>query len=314
MIDVLGLGEAMVALRADQPLLTGASLRMSVAGAEANVCIGLARLGHTARWTGLTGRDAFGAYVRRTLRAEGVDLTYAEEADAPTGLVVFEPRIAHLTRVAYYRTGSAGSRLDPDHVRRALTEPPRVIHATGVTAALGPDPLAAVRAAADAAAGSGTLLCLDVNHRERLWSREAAAAALRPLMGRVDILVASDDELPLAAPAGARSEREQVAALLAAGVREVVVKRGADGAEVFDASGAVRRAAVPVPVRDTVGAGDAFVAGYLSALLDGAPVAARLERAVTTGAFAVASAGDWEGLPDRDELGLLGVAPGSTIR
>ncbi|MEU9671861.1 PfkB family carbohydrate kinase, partial [Streptomyces bobili] len=95
---------------------------------------------------------------------------------------------------------------------------------------------------------------------------------------------------------------------------EVVVKRGADGAEVFDASGSTARPAVPVTVKDTVGAGDAFVAGYLSGLLDGEDIAGRLERAVTVGAFAVGSAGDWEGLPARDELGLLRAAPGSTLR
>ncbi|MDV5143991.1 PfkB family carbohydrate kinase [Streptomyces sp. SBC-4] len=70
----------------------------------------------------------------------------------------------------------------------------------------------------------------------------------------------------------------------------------------------------PFPSRTRWGAGDAFVAGYLSALLDGEPVERRLERGVALGAFAVASQGDWEGLPVRDELGLLAAAPGSAIR
>jgi 2-dehydro-3-deoxygluconokinase len=63
-----------------------------------------------------------------------------------------------------------------------------------------------------------------------------------------------------------------------------------------------------------VGAGDAFVAGYLSGLLDGLDLAARLDRAVTTGAFAVAAPGDWEGLPTRRELALLQSPPGTTLR
>ncbi|WP_399924950.1 PfkB family carbohydrate kinase [Streptomyces kanamyceticus] len=63
-----------------------------------------------------------------------------------------------------------------------------------------------------------------------------------------------------------------------------------------------------------VGAGDAFVAGYLSALLDGADVTARLDRAVTTGAFAVASRGDWEGAPTRSELRLLEAPHGTVVR
>ena len=64
---------------------------------------------------------------------------------------------------------------------------------------------------------------------------------------------------------------------------------------------------------DTVGAGDAFTAGYLSALLDGEPMDERLLRGVTLGAFAVAAPGDWENLPDRGELSLIQSA-GSTIR
>ncbi|MEU9856640.1 sugar kinase [Streptomyces sp. NPDC047974] len=314
MTDVLTFGEAMVSLRADGPIGTNGTLRPSVAGAEANVSIGLARLGHRARWVGLTGKDAFGDLVLRTLRAEGVDIGHARRVGHPTGIVVFEPRISELVRVDYHRRGSAGSRLAPEDLGDALAALPRVVHATGVTAALGPAPLEAVRFALRTASEAGVATCFDVNHRMKLWSRDQAADALRPLVRHVDVLVASDDELALAAPAGARTEADRVAALLAAGVREVVVKRGADGAEVFDSTGSTARPAVRVAVRDTVGAGDAFVAGYLSGLLDGEPVAGRLDRAVTTGAFAVASLGDWEGLPGREELDLLRIAPGNVLR
>ncbi|MFB7619971.1 sugar kinase [Kitasatospora sp. NPDC056181] len=302
----------MAALRADRPLRLGGTLSLSVAGAEANVAIGLARLGHSVRWVGVNGDDEFGGLVLRTLRAEGVDVSCAAvDATAPTGLVVFEPRVADLTRVSYYRAGSAGSRLTPATLAGALAEGARIVHLTGVTAALGPGPRAAVEAAARA---TGSAVCLDVNYRAKLWSPEEAAAALRPLVPLLDVLVASDDELALVAPRGVRHEAECVEALLAQGVGEVVVKRGAAGAEVFTEDGSVARPAVRVPVRDTVGAGDAFVAGYLSGLLDALPVGERLDRAVTTGAFAVAAAGDWEGLPFREELTLLDAAPGTALR
>ncbi|MFK0195126.1 sugar kinase [Kitasatospora sp. NPDC090308] len=305
----------MGALRADRPLHLGGSLDLSVAGAEANVAIGLARLGHRVRWAGVVGADEFGRLVLRTLRAEGVDLAHAPVADhAPTGLVVFEPRTTDLTRVVYYRTHSAGSLLSERHAAAALAEGAHVVHLTGVTAALGPGPLGAVRYAAERANRTGAALCLDVNHRARLWTAADAAEALRPLAARATVLVASDDELHLAAPAAADTEAARVEALLEAGVREVVVKRGAEGAEVFTEDGSTARAAVPVTVRDTVGAGDAFTAGYLSGRLDGLSVADRLERAVSLGAFAVAAAGDWEGPPVRTELGLLSAAPGTALR
>jgi 2-dehydro-3-deoxygluconokinase len=163
---------------------------------------------------------------------------------------------------------------------------------------------------------------LDVNYRSKLWSRDEARAVLTPLARHASVLVASDDELGLVAggraaggtdPDGA--ELALAAELLDRGVQEVVVKRGAAGAGVHTAAGRWEAPAVPVTSIDTVGAGDAFTAGYLSALLDGGDIAERLRRGTLAGAFAVSTAGDCEGLPSAAELALLGAAPdGSTQR
>lgn len=317
--DVLTLGESMVALRGSGPLKLGGSMDVSIAGAESNVAIGLARLGHATRWAGAVGDDEAGELVLRTLRAEGVDVSGAtRDPDAPTGLILFEPRLPEVTRVHYYRAGSAGSRLTAASVERAFTAPgtPRVLHLTGITPALGPSARDACRRALELAREQGTTVCLDVNFRSRLWSDEESAAVMRSWMPYVDVLIASDDELPLCVPemATAGEVSASAKALLAQGVREVVVKLGADGATAYTADGELHAPARPVRAVDAVGAGDAFVAGYLSALLDGADVAGRLDRAVTTGAFAVASHGDWEGAPTRAELGLLGAGAGTVVR
>ncbi|WP_218009153.1 sugar kinase [Herbidospora cretacea] len=314
-MSVLTFGETMASLRAEGPIRLGGGMRLSVAGAESNVAIGLARLGHRVRWAGLVGDDETGELVLRTLRAEGVDLTHARaDRRGPTGLVLFERRVGELTRVIYHRAGSAASFLSPGDVLPALDPPPAILHVTGVTPALGPGPAEAVRAAVLAAVGSGVPVCLDVNFRARLWDRETAAAALRPLASSLTVVVASDDELDLVAPAAATTERDRVAALLDAGVRDVVVKRGADGATGHTATQTAHLPARRVAVADVVGAGDAFVAGYLSGMLDDLDLPGRLGRAVTVGAFAVASTGDWEGLPARSELGLLDGLPGSVLR
>ncbi|MGW7275972.1 sugar kinase [Streptomyces sp. NPDC054864] len=317
--DVLTLGETMVALRGSGPLKLGGSMDVSIAGAESNVAIGLARLGHAARWAGAVGDDEAGELVLRTLRAEGVDVSGAtRDLDAPTGLILFEPRLPEVTRVHYYRAGSAGSRLTAAAVEGAFTSPgaPRVLHLTGITPALGASALAACRRALELAREHDTTVCLDVNFRSRLWSDEESAAVMRSWIPYVDVLIASDDELPLCVPeTTATGEAHALAkALLAQGVREVVVKLGADGATAYTAEGELYAPARPVRAVDAVGAGDAFVAGYLSALLDGDDVPDRLDRAVTTGAFAVASHGDWEGAPTRAELGLLGAGPGTVVR
>ncbi|WP_344939842.1 sugar kinase [Sphaerisporangium flaviroseum] len=313
--DVVTFGETMAALRADGLIRLGGTMRLSVAGAESNVAIGLARLGHRVRWIGLVGADETGELVLRTLRAEGVDVTHARSDErGPTGMILTERRVGELIRVIYHRAGSAASFLSPDDVLPALDPPPRLVHLTGITPALGRGPAEAVRAAVRAAAASGVPACLDVNHRARLWSRDQAAEALRPLAPSLSIIVASDDELELVAPASATTERDRVAALLDAGVTEVIVKRGGEGADGHTADQAVHTPARRVQVADVVGAGDAFVAGYLSGLLDGLDLTGRLGRAVTTGAFAVACSGDWEGLPTRPELGLLDTLPGSILR
>ncbi|MFG3119370.1 sugar kinase [Streptomyces sp. NPDC048197] len=333
--DVLTFGETMVALRGSGPLKLGGTMQVSVAGAESNVAIGLARLGHAVSWAGAVGDDEAGQLVLRTLRAEGVGVSGATvDPGAPTGLLMFEPRLPDVTRVHYYRAGSAGSRLTAHAVEAAFeAAPPRILHLTGITPALGPAALAASRHGLELAHRDGSLICLDVNFRGRLWTAEDAAAVLRQWIPFVDVLIASDDELPLCLPEGAHGVEgpgartadgagagrvaalaERAAPLLEQGVAEVVAKLGTDGAAVFTGEEPLHRPATPVRAVDAVGAGDAFVAGYLSALLDGAGPAERLERAVTTGAFAVASHGDWEGAPTRAELGLLGAPPGTVVR
>lgn len=314
--EVVTFGETMAALRAQSALRLGGSLGLSVAGAESNVAIGLARLGHRVRWAGRVGADELGALVLRTLRAEGVDVRHAvtDDTGRPTGLLLTEPRLGTLTRVSYYRAGSAGSAVSAADVLPALDPGSRVLHLTGITPALGPAAAEATLAAATAAREAGIAVCLDVNHRSRLWTADRARTALRPLLEYTDLLIASEDELPLVLERPGAGEPEAVRRVLAGGVGEVVVKRGARGATSFTADGATDRTARQVDAVDLVGAGDAFVAGYLSGLLTGMDIQARLHRAVTTAAFAVATRGDWEGLPTQDELGLFDQPDGTTIR
>ncbi|MFG2533400.1 sugar kinase [Streptomyces sp. NPDC048516] len=320
--DVFTFGETMVALRGSGPLKLGGTMQVSIAGAESNVAIGLARLGHEVRWAGAVGEDEAGELVLRTLRAEGVEVSGAStDPGAPTGLLLFEPRLPDVTRVHYYRAGSAGSRLTAGVIERAFrAAPPRVLHLTGITPSLSPTARSAALRSLRLAREHGSLVCLDVNFRARLWTAGEASVVLAEWIPYVDLLIASDDELPLCLPpleAGggcAAGITSQAGLLRELGVGEIVVKLGAEGATAFTHGGSLHRPAKAVRAVDAVGAGDAFVAGYLSALLDGEGTAECLERAVTTGAFAVASPGDWEGAPTRAELGLLGAPPGTVVR
>nr|WP_323184909.1 sugar kinase [Kitasatospora purpeofusca] len=314
--EVVTVGEAMAALRATGPIRLAPPMELSVAGAEANVAIGLARLGHRARWVGRVGADPFGALVLRTLRAEGVDTahTRVDTDGRPTGLLVREDSIGDLASVHYYRERSAGSALCPEDVLPALGPGTRVLHLTGITPALGPSAARTVEAAVARARELGITVSLDVNHRARLWSQDRARRTLLPLARAADILIASADELHLVADDPTLDEADTVAALLDRGTREIVLTRGGAGGSVATTRGTHHAPARRVPVVDVVGAGDAFAAGYLSALLDGLTVEQRLHRATDTAAFAVATRGDWEGLPTRTDLALLDTPAGTTLR
>ena len=310
-VDLLTLGESMVSLRSGGPLSAGGTLSMHVAGAESNVAVGVARLGHRVSWAGVLGSDPHGQFILRQLRSEGIEVRHREDPDNSTGLMFLEHRTADISRAYYHRCGSAGSTLSPADVDSAFSGGARVLHLTGITPALSSEARKAVEYAAERAAGEGILVSLDVNYRSKLWSREDARAALARIVPHASIVIASDDELDLVAvehgsPGQSAAAEELMAKqLLGLGVQNVVVKRGAAGASTHTAEGRLDIPAVPVTSIDTVGAGDAFTAGYLSALLDGEDVAGRLKRGAVAGAFAVSTAGDWEGLPRAEELSLL---------
>lgn len=307
MTEVLTFGEAMVSLRSQTAIRLGGDVHLSVAGSESNVAIGLARLGHDVAWLGAVGNDEPGQLIRRTLRAEGVDTSHVRFSDDSfTGFIAFDQPAHDITRVSYHRRGSAGSTLTAGECTDALTATkPRLLHVTGITPALSDT----AREATLAAVRTDAEVSLDVNYRARLWSRAEASAVLRELLPHVATIFASDDELDILTDA-----TDPIADLLANGIREVVVTAGGKGAWHHSADGTIHRPALPVTVVDSIGAGDAFVSGYLSATLDNLSPEARLTRATTSGAFCVGAHGDWESLPTREDLTLLTHAHGTALR
>lgn len=295
MLDLLTVGEPLVCLAAPGRLTASRSLDKSIGGAEANVAIGLARLGLRAGYVSRVGEDPFGDEIVRTLRGEGVDVSRVQRSpQRPTGLMVKELRSPTDVRVHYYRQGSAATELG------AIGDVPpmRHAHATGITLALGPGPAAAVSELLAAARAKGASVSFDPNIRLKLWSLDAAVAAVRAILPRVDDLLLSEAEA--LAIAGTGELDEALRRLAGDGIARVVVRRGAEGA-VGVCGG--ERIEVPAeaagPVVDSVGAGDAFTAGYLFERLAGATFAAALATGAWAAGQVVAHPGDYEGLPDR---------------
>jgi 2-dehydro-3-deoxygluconokinase len=313
--DLVTLGETLARLDnpVAGPLRHARSLDLGIAGAESNVAIGLRRLGGTAAWVGRVGDDEFGRLVHMTLAGQGVDVSRAVvDPAAPTALLVKERRTNRLTRVYYYRAGSAGSRLGPSDVPTELIRTAGVLHVTGITAALSDSAREAVHAAVDTARAAAVPVSLDLNYRRALWTADEAAKVLRSLVERADILFATELEAGLVATG--RDAAALAAALSALGPREVLVKRGPLGVTACCDGELAEVPAYPVTVADPVGAGDAFAAAYLAERLRGRPVAERLEAATGAGAYAVTVAGDWEGLPSREDLALMRGAPDDVQR
>lgn len=299
------MGETMMSLRASSALGPTTTWTTHVAGAESNVAIGLSRLGHRVAWASRVGDDDYGRLVVRQVRGEGVDVTGVEvDPDHPTGFMLLAPG-AFGAAVDYHRAGSAASRLDESVVALLEAAAPEVVVLSGITPALGAGPAAATLACARRARGLGARVVFDVNHRSLLWSAERAREFLVEVVGHVDVLVGSPEELDLVGL--------DVEALFGRGVGEVVVKLGGEGARLHLPERVVEGPTEALVVVDPVGAGDAFTAGYVSGMLDGLDPQARLRRANLMGGAAVRHRGDWEGLPSRAELVARERAAGADV-
>jgi 2-dehydro-3-deoxygluconokinase len=314
MPDVVTVGECLVAFVAvaPGPLAESNAFERFVAGAEANVAVGLARLGHSVAFVGRVGADGFGDAIRRRLRGEGVATEHLITDDgAPTGLMFRERRLLGPAQVVYARRASAGSRLTADDIDRAaganIFRDARWLHLSGITPALSGDALAATFRAAELGRGAGLTISLDLNLRRRLWSDDAARPVLRDLVATADVVLGSPDELAVIANRQPDAEPADLArAVLALGPAIAVVKlgeRGALAATSQNGAGTIARPGLPLRVvMDPVGAGDAFCAGFITAQLEGLPVERALEYGNACGAAAASSVGDQSGLPDRNEL------------
>lgn len=301
--QVVTLGETMVLFLAEQagPLREAVTFRRHIAGAESNVAIGLCRLGHTARWISRVGDDELGRAILFRLRGEGVDVSrVVADAGAPTGLMIRERREIGPIEVAYYRRGSAASRLSPADLDEGAIRGAQVLHLTGITPALSRSCRDTAFAAAEIARGAGVQVVLDPNVRLKLWSKEDARATLRDLASRADIVLPGTDEATLLT--GDQDPEVAARALMALGPWLVVVKNGAEGCFAASHLGVTRAAAIPLPrVVDPVGAGDAFAAGFISGHLRTMPLADTLRLANRCGALATTVPGDLEALPFWDD-------------
>jgi sugar/nucleoside kinase (ribokinase family) len=315
MLDVVTFGEAMMMLVADRPgpIEDAGMYYKRTAGAETNVAIGLARLGLRVGWASRLGTDTMGRYLMAAMWGEGIDCSHVVcDPEQRTGFQ-FKGRVFDGSDppIEYHRKGSAASRMGVGDIDRQWLESARHLHATGVFAALSESTLEAAAASMELMRAAGHTVSFDPNLRPTLWSSpERMRQEINALAARANWVLPGIEEGRFLS--GADGPEGIAQFYLERGADLVVVKLGGDGAYFHQRRDGLMIAgyvpAFPVPkVVDTVGAGDGFAVGVISALLEGADIADAVRRGAWIGARAVQVLGDTEGLPTRAELEEAGL-------
>jgi 2-dehydro-3-deoxygluconokinase len=304
--DVALFGEMMMMFVADRPgpLEQVPSFHKRTAGAETNVAIGLARLGLRVGWASRLGTDSMGRYLLGEMQREGVDCSHVACDPAQRTGFQFKGRVTDGSDplVEYHRKGSAASLMTPDDVDVAWLRGARHLHGTGVFPAISATARETAQRTLAVMRAAGRTISFDPNLRPTLWAspdemrREINALAFQAdwvLPGLEEGRFLTGHQSPQAI-AGFYRER---------GARLVAVKLGPEGAWFDGEQGSGLVAGFPVQeVVDTVGAGDGFAVGVVSALLEGRTPQDAVRRGCWIGARAVQVLGDTEGLPTRAEL------------
>lgn len=306
-LDVITIGEAMAMFVATEPgeLAEADAFIKRIAGAELNVATGLARLGLNVSWVSRVGSDSFGRFVLSSLKKENINSeSVTVDARYPTGFQL-KSRAENGTDpiVEYFRKGSAASHLSCDDFDAATFTRARHLHLSGVAAALSASAYDLLDHAASTMKAQGKTISFDPNLRPVLWKSEAEMVEkLNRLAFQADWVLPGLKEATILT--GQSTPEAMADFYLERGVKAVVIKTGADGAWFKTAAGEQGAvAAVRVDnVVDTVGAGDGFAVGVISALLEGKTFPQAVARGNKIGSLAIQVPGDSEGLPTRAQL------------
>jgi 2-dehydro-3-deoxygluconokinase len=306
-MDVVTIGESMVVFTPTSNGLMRYATHFTkkIGGAESNVAVGLARLGHRAGWISRVGNDEFGKAILAFLKGEGVDISRVKmDEKAPTGIYFKEMRRQNDIRAYYYRKGSAASLLSPADLDEEYIASAKYLHITGITPALSDSCREAILAAIKIARDNGVKIVFDPNLRLKLWKEEAARETLLYIASQADIVLPGMAEATFLFGNHPTEKLGQL--FLELGASLAVLKLGEKGAHYFTSKEDKWVPGFPVEqVIDPVGAGDGFAAGFISGLLDGLSIYHAVERANAVGALVTMVCGDVDGLPERDEIEKL---------
>ena len=274
----LTFGETMGQYNADFIGVYGAegAYMLDCAGAESNVAVGLRKLGVSeveAVWVSRLGDDEAGQFVLDELEGR-ISVKARRHAGENTGISYLNHHSDGEHFKTYFRAGSAASRLTFDDVEQHLRDAD-ILHVTGITPALSNSCHGTVMTSLKYAREHSIPISFDLNYREQLWSPTDAAKVFERMMQFADIFKLGHDEAETIWGRGLSPE-EYARQFHQVNDGVVVVTRGMNGAVAFDGDNLLAHDGYGVDVIDPVGAGDAFVAGFLGGVLERADLKAFL--------------------------------------
>lgn len=269
MADVVSMGELLVefvATHPNTPLAHVPGFIKAPGGAPANVAVGLQRLGVSARFVGKVGDDPFGIYLRDSLAQEGVDTRFLlVDRTARTTAVFVAVWDDGRKDLCFYRNPGADMLLTPDEIDERIFDGARCFH-FGSIGFIEEPCASAQRRALDIARARGLMITYDPNYRPTLWrDASTARAVIQDSFRFCHLAKISAEEWETAT--GERDFDAGIAAVLAKGVELLVISRGAGAAIATNGDYRIELAPPSVPVVETTGAGDGFMAAMISRLL-----------------------------------------------
>ena len=306
-LDVISIGRSSVDLYGQQVggrLEDMGSFSKAVGGCPTNIAVGTARLGLRSGVITRVGDEHMGRFIREQLAREGVATEGVHTDPARlTALVLLGVRDEHSFPLIFYRDNCADAALDESDIDPAFIASADAVLVTGTHFAR-PAAAAAQHRAMTLAKQGGARVVFDVDYRPNLWGlaghgagesryvrADAVTELLRPVLPLCDLIVGTEEELHIAG--GSEDTLTAIRAIRAASAATIVCKRGPMGCVVFPGAipdaldDGIRGPGFPVEVYNVLGAGDAFMSGFLRGWLRHEPLATCATWANACGAFAV---------------------------
>ena len=321
-LDLVCIGRTSVDLYAEQDgarLEDVQSFRKYVGGSATNIAVGTARLGVKSAMLTRVGDEHMGCYVRETLAENGVDVTHVRfDPEHLTPYVLLAVRaVEDFPRIFAYGD-AADLAIEEEDVDGYFIASAKALLVTG-TPFSRPGARAASFKAIEAARRGSTKVFFDLDYRPVFWgvasheqggemfvASEEVTRVYRSVLPACDLIVGTDEEIRIAG--GSMDTRESLLNIREVSGATVVLKVGAMGATVFpgevpeDLDAGVRVPGFPVEVFNSVGAGDAFLSGFLSGWLREEPPEECLRLGNACGAIVVSRHGCSPAMPTSAEL------------